>query len=181
MGRNYSPAGVEKIIGRLRSVREDPFIACDIIAAFPGESGEDFEETRLFCERAGFSWIHAFPFSRRPGTPAYNYGGRVNEREAGRRVAALTRLAHEGRRSYLDRWKGRELEAVVEAGKKRSGAFLSAVSENYLKLLVEFDSARIGNLPTPAPGSLIRCLVREEITKDKSFDALAGFSGLVQD
>ncbi|MCL2070310.1 MAG: tRNA (N(6)-L-threonylcarbamoyladenosine(37)-C(2))-methylthiotransferase MtaB [Treponema sp.] len=153
MGRNYTPSQIEQGIKRLRSVKDDPFLACDLIAGFPGESPAAFEETFAFCREAGFAWIHAFPFSRRPGTPAANFPQRVNEKEARRRVDLLTELARLGRAAYTRRWQGREVEAIVESGS--SDGFVTALSENYLKLRISYD----GNEAAPAPGSLIRCKV----------------------
>ena len=180
MGRPYAPHDIEKTLERFRSVRNDPFLACDIIAAFPGESEAEFEKTKVFCGKAGFAWIHAFPFSRRPGTGAYNLPERVNEKEAKRRVEILTSLAHKGRREYIERWKGREAEAIVEAGKRLSsvqgpaqgpGAFVPGVSENYLKLLIANNAC--SKEPLPLPGSLVKCRILEETPKDSRFDAFA--------
>ena len=163
MGRSYTPGDVEEAVKLIRSAKEDPFLACDIIAGFPGESADEFEETKELCERIGFAWIHAFPFSPRPGTAAYNFPNRVSERDAAKRVELLTGLARKGRREYLRRWEGKEVEAVVEkGGGSGSGSlpaglpdfFVSGVSENYLKLLI-----RCGEDPIPAPGTLVRCRI----------------------
>ncbi|MCL2602662.1 MAG: tRNA (N(6)-L-threonylcarbamoyladenosine(37)-C(2))-methylthiotransferase MtaB [Treponema sp.] len=167
MGRTYSPDDVEETVALLRSVRRDPFFACDIIAAFPGETAEDFEKTFALCERVGFAWIHAFPYSPRPGTAAYNFPEKVNDREAAQRVQRLTALARKGRQDYLSRWAGKEVEAVVETGVPAEG--LPAVSENYLKLLVT-----CGTEPPPAPGSLIRCrILAAPPLEDSHIDATA--------
>ena len=66
MGRFYEPEAVLGAIRRLREVKDDPFVACDMIAGFPGETEGHFLETYNFCVSAGFAQIHAFPFSRRP-------------------------------------------------------------------------------------------------------------------
>jgi len=175
MGRIYTPDDVERALKQFHSVREDPFLACDIIAGFPGESDAEFEKTFALCERAGFAWIHAFPFSRRPGTAAYDFPGKVSEREAVKRVERLTELARKGRRDYVNRWMGKDVEAVVEAGKGLCKGFAPVVSENYLKLLLS-----CGEAPVPVPGSLIRCriLQNSEIPpnsgpKTSRFDAQA--------
>ena len=159
MRRPYSAADVEKAAALLRSVRGDPFLACDIIAGFPGETEGEFEKTLELCGKIGFAWIHAFPFSPRPGTAAYDFPEKVNPRDAVRRVELLTDLARKGRRAYSGRWAGSEVEAVVEKGE--GGREVPAVSENYLKLLVA-----CGGEPVPAPGSLIRCRIRGDMADD---------------
>jgi len=169
MGRLYAPQDIEKAVALLRSVRGDPFVACDIIAGFPGETEEDFEKTVALCQSVGFAWIHAFPFSPRPGTAAYGFTERVSEKTAAKRVEQLTALARKGRRQYIDRWKGKEVEAIVESGKDAGQRMIPAVSENYLKLLVD-----CGKGPAPAPGSRIRCrILCEQLPENSRFDAMA--------
>ena len=176
MGRRYNPQDVEKTAAQLRKAREDPFLACDIITGFPGETDKDFEETVELCRKIGFAWIHAFPFSPRPGTAAFGFPGKVDEKIKTSRMKILTALARKGRLDYLRRWEGKEVEAVVESGGKLNGSykppcpgkagFVPAVSENYLKLLVFCADNQF-----PAPGSLIRCrILRPEGSR---FDALA--------
>ncbi|MDR1654672.1 MAG: tRNA (N(6)-L-threonylcarbamoyladenosine(37)-C(2))-methylthiotransferase MtaB [Treponema sp.] len=153
MGRNYGPETVEAAAARLRELRGDPFLACDIITGFPGEGERDFEETFELCRRIGFAWIHAFPYSPRPGTAAASMKPAVSEREAGKRVAALMELARQGRAAYIQRWLGRSVEAVCESGE--DSCFFHAVSENYLRLLCgsAFGEER------PLPGRAFMCRI----------------------
>jgi len=130
MRRPYSASAVIDAVARLRRARENPFIACDIITGFPGETAADFAQTLELCREARFAWIHAFPFSPRPGTEAWSMKPRVPERVAGERVAALTALAEENRREYAAYWVNRPLRAIVE--QSRSGGPLSVLTENYL-------------------------------------------------
>jgi len=173
MGRRYRRGLVLAAVEALRRVKGDPFIACDIIAGFPGETEADFAQTLDLGRACGFAWIHAFPFSPRPGTVAWSMRPRVPERISGERVEALTALAREGRAAYVRRWAGRELEAVLEEGEAgpvagdvpgdareapldaASGGDDSQVfrgtSENYLRL-------RIRGVPADLDrGSALRC------------------------
>jgi threonylcarbamoyladenosine tRNA methylthiotransferase MtaB len=152
MGRSYSPEEVEELAARLRSIKADPFLACDIITGFPGEGAGDFEKTFDFCRRLDFAWIHPFPYSPRPGTAAYTFTGAVPAETAVSRVEALLDLARQGRRNYLGRWIGKTVEALVE-GKDRPGDPPSALSDNYLRLLI---SPPGSVLPR---GSKIRCRI----------------------
>jgi len=167
MGRPYSPADIEKTVALLRGVRQDPFLAADIIAGFPGETECEFEKTHTLMEKLSFAWIHAFSYSKRPGTAAFGFSGDVSAKDAAKRVELLTSLARKGRLEYVQRWKGREVEAVVEAGVNLPKGLVQAVTENYLKVRVDY-----GEEKTPAPGSLIRCRIAE-IAETGSYDALA--------
>ncbi|MDR2258060.1 MAG: radical SAM protein [Treponema sp.] len=157
MGRVYGPEDVERGIQLLRSVKEDPFLACDMITGFPGETGAEFEKTAALCERAGFAWIHAFPYSRRPGTAAWNFGNPVPEREAVRRVGVLTDMARRGRREYTDRWLGRETGVIILGNHKKNTRRVQGLSDNYLRLLVRLPP---GGTPPPA-GAVLRCRIGE--------------------
>jgi threonylcarbamoyladenosine tRNA methylthiotransferase MtaB len=154
MGRAYTPQTVEQGAALLRSAKDNPFLACDIIAGFPGEGETEFGQTVDLCARTRFAWIHAFPYSKRPGTKAFSRRGSprnpVCERDITRRVETLTRLALQGRRNYAQGWLNRELSAVVEGGQFPAGQ-CRVVSENYLKLIVQCDKA-------PPPGSSLRCI-----------------------
>ncbi|MDR2398707.1 MAG: tRNA (N(6)-L-threonylcarbamoyladenosine(37)-C(2))-methylthiotransferase MtaB [Spirochaetaceae bacterium] len=175
MGRRYSPQEAEEGIHRLRVVKEDPFLACDIITAFPGETEEAFEETYDLCARNGFAWIHAFPYSPRPGTAAYTYPGAVGERLAAERVERFAALGRAGRQAYIRRWQGREVEAILEASSHPAASAAPAVSDNYLKLLVVF-----GDQSPPPGGSLIRCRIRpfsDTGEEHPRFDALGEYTG----
>jgi threonylcarbamoyladenosine tRNA methylthiotransferase MtaB len=160
MGRSYGPAKIGEGAALLRSAKDNPFLACDIIAGFPGETEDDFLQTLALCEKINCAWIHAFPYSRRRGTAAYSFGEgpggpagpSVCERETTRRVEALMRLAVKGRREYVRQWLGREISAVAEKGKTDGSGQCRAVSENYLKLLVNFSGE------PPQPGTSIRCI-----------------------
>ncbi|MDR2304831.1 MAG: tRNA (N(6)-L-threonylcarbamoyladenosine(37)-C(2))-methylthiotransferase MtaB [Treponema sp.] len=153
MGRNYGPETVEAAAARLRELRDDPFLACDIITGFPGEEERDFEETFELCRRIGFAWIHAFPYSPRPGTAAASMKPVVSEREAGKRVTALMELARQGRAAYVQRWLGRSVEAVCESGE--DSGFFRAVSENYLRLLCTSAPGE----ERPLPGRAFTCRI----------------------
>jgi threonylcarbamoyladenosine tRNA methylthiotransferase MtaB len=166
MGRRDVPEEIERNIAALRERKDDPFLACDIIAGFPGETPAEFEETRLLCERAGFAWIHAFPYSKRPGTAAALFRNPVSEREAAARVERLGALASSGRAAYIRRWLGRIVEAIPEKPDAAVPGFSAAVSENYLRLLVPHNGS-----PPPA-GKPVFCRIAPLPDKTGRFDAL---------
>jgi threonylcarbamoyladenosine tRNA methylthiotransferase MtaB len=174
MGRTYSPESIEEGINLLRSVKGDPFFACDIITGFPGETGGEFEKTYEFCRHMDFSWIHAFPYSPRPGTEAYHFKGQVCEREAVSRVKDLLDLARQGRRDYIRRWIGKKVDAVIEGKSpyngedKKNSPYVAALSDNYLRLLLPSG----GTEPLP-PGGVVPCRIR---TLDESRPDLSGTS-----
>jgi threonylcarbamoyladenosine tRNA methylthiotransferase MtaB len=166
MGRSYGHADVLGAVRTLRSVRHDPFIAADLIAGFPGETEADAAATRDFACECDFAWIHAFRFSPRPGTMAVSMPGHIPERVAGERVDALLEIGRSGRSSYIARWAGRELKAVLESD-------LCATSENYLKL-------KVSGLPeTARPGQEILCRIEASLPAgiDCDIDSFSLYTG----
>ncbi len=144
MARPYSAARVRQAVRDIRGVRDDPFLACDIIAGFPGETDEEFERTFGLLEELDFAWIHAFPFSPRPGTPAWDMRPRIPERVAGGRTARLIALAHRGKARYIERWTGRTVRMVIEGAAEEEP--VHGTTENYLKAAL-MEPARTTELP----------------------------------
>jgi len=99
----------------LRQSLECPAITTDVITGFPGETESEFAETLATCRSAGFSKIHAFPFSPRRGTPAAEMSDQVPKSLRSERVARLTELEAELRREYYNSLIGREVELLVES------------------------------------------------------------------
>jgi threonylcarbamoyladenosine tRNA methylthiotransferase MtaB len=134
MHRPYKAQQIIDAVEKLRAIKKHPFIACDIIAGFPNESEADFEETISMSKKCNFSWIHAFPFSARPGTEAYTMNNQIPKQIAKKRVQKLTELAKEQKQKYVQLCIGNEYSAIVE---KREGRDLRVVTENFLHLLVQ--------------------------------------------
>ena len=79
------------VVDKLRSLRPDIVFGADIIAGFPTETDEMFENSLEFIETANLTYIHAFPYSPRPGTPAARMP-QVDKRIARERAARLRAL-----------------------------------------------------------------------------------------
>ena len=89
MRRGYTRAGYLDAIQRLRIAMPDFAITSDVIVGFPGESVDDFEETRSLMEIAGFDNTFIFKYSPRPGTPAAEMNDDVCDDEKRRRNQVL--------------------------------------------------------------------------------------------
>lgn len=138
MRRTCDSAGILGAVSKLRSVRDDPFIAADIIAGFSGETEAEFTRTLEVCRECDLAWIHAFPFSPRPGTPAFDMKPMVPERIAGERVRALTALSESRHAAYIQRWAGRTVDVILEGSDTDTGPDVqrTGTSDNYLKLRI---------------------------------------------
>ncbi len=126
IGRKYSIEHVGYIINTLRKIKDDPFIACDVIAGLPGETDDDAEITYRFLCDNDFSAMHVFPYSPREGTPLYNSKLFVEERIRDERAQRLRALSNRQERFYIERQKGKKCEIVAEKD-------FSGTTGNYLK------------------------------------------------
>jgi len=91
-----------------------PALTTDVIVGFPGETEADFEQTLLACEAAGFSKIHAFPFSPRRGTPAASDPDPVPAEVRTARMERLAVLETELRERYLRSLQGSTTRVLIE-------------------------------------------------------------------
>lgn len=127
VGRKYSISHVEYIIKKLREIKDDPFIGCDVIAGLPGETEEDAEITYRFLEKNNFSSFHVFPYSPREGTPLFNSKLRIEERVRDERAERLRELSQRQSRDYIFRQNGKATEIIAEKnGEGTTGNYLKA-------------------------------------------------------
>jgi threonylcarbamoyladenosine tRNA methylthiotransferase MtaB len=177
MGRAYGPEDVERGAELLREIKGDPFLACDMITGFPGEGEGEFEKTLALCGKIGFAWIHAFPYSPRPGTVAWSFKERVSERDSARRADTLLDLARRGRREYVRRWIGKETEVIIEGENEKKPGFIQGVSDNYLRLLVHIPRGRA----RPSAGTALKCRIRELSPEEGGGEGLFDAAGIVEE
>ena len=113
MKRRHSRADALALVASLRTARPDVALGADLIAGFPTETNAMFENTLSLVADAGLAFLHVFPFSPRPGTPAARMppvaGPVVRARAARLRAAGDLALAR-----HLDRQVGRTVQGLVE-------------------------------------------------------------------
>ncbi|MDR2899901.1 MAG: tRNA (N(6)-L-threonylcarbamoyladenosine(37)-C(2))-methylthiotransferase MtaB [Treponema sp.] len=173
MRRRYTAQQVLHAIEKLREVKDDPFIACDIICGFPGEDDKAFDETFTLCEQAAFSWIHAFPFSPRPGTDAARLPHHVPERTSVLRVERLIQLAEKTREEYIKRNVGRCVDIIIENHAEKS-AYAAGITENYLRVSIPLSGNEVLKPGMTVRGKIISPFNSED-TDDARIDAAAAF------
>ena len=132
--RRYSIEHVEHIIERMRDAKDDPFIACDVIAGLPAEGEAEFRETYEFLKDNRFAAMHVFPFSPRPDTPLWGARDRAEERVRDERAKLLRELSGQLSDEYTARQKGRTLEVLLET---RKDGLWYGTTGNYLKVKVK--------------------------------------------
>jgi len=114
MNRWYTVAEYLEACDRIRAGLDRPAFTADVLVGFPGETASQFENTLATAERAGFTRVHVFPFSPRPGTAAWELPDRVDPMEVRERRAALSELAADLGQRYRAGLDGASERVVLE-------------------------------------------------------------------
>ena len=142
MGRPYTSGDFLAKVDQVRAALPRPAVTTDVLVGFPGESRAAFENTLRVCRQAGFSRMHVFPFSRRPGTPAAQMAGQVARAVLRARRASAGALGEELAAAYRESFVGGTAEVAVEEALPDGGA--EGVSERYVRVRI------LGPLPEGA-------------------------------
>jgi len=132
MNRPYSTADFRKKIEEIRTVMPDIAITTDVMVGFPGETEEMFAEAMKFIEEIGFSRLHVFAYSQRPGTPAAAMGNQVTKAEKETRSQRMIALGEKLAARYAANWFGRLQQVLVE--EKTGENWWRGHTDNYLEV-----------------------------------------------
>lgn len=133
MNRGYTTALYRGVVQSLAQAIPDICLGTDVIAGFPGESDEEFAETYRFIEGLPLAYLHVFPFSPRPGTPAATMTPQLHSRVIKERAEALRLLSEQKKNQYAAGFVGRELQVLVQ----RDAGGRKGLSRNYLPVLIQ--------------------------------------------
>ena len=114
MGRRTRQEEIRSVIRRLREKMSDICIRTTLIAGFPGETQEDFEETYRFVNEMEFDRLGVFTYSREEGTEAYGFSPQVPEEEKKRRSDELYELQQAVSYELSQTFVGKELTVIVD-------------------------------------------------------------------
>jgi threonylcarbamoyladenosine tRNA methylthiotransferase MtaB len=142
MGRPYTAELFRSLMVKISAVMPDAFIGADVIAGFPGETEAEFAETVRLLEELPFSDLHVFPYSSRPGTRAAGMPGHIPARIVTERAARMRSIATLKKRSFLERFIGRELDVLVQGGNDTSG-ICRGLSRNYISVSFPVEKLQI--------------------------------------
>ena len=145
MGRRYTTAFfADKLTYIRRAMGDGVFFGIDVMVGLPGETSELFDQTVRFLEQIRPAFIHVFPYSRRPGTPAASMPGQVGEEEKKRRVAVLEDLCARLHGEFVDLQRGKRVKVLFES-KEKDGS-MCGYSGNYIRVTRPFDPALSGRI-----------------------------------
>ncbi len=136
MRRRYTSERFANRIAKVRELMPDAFIGIDVITGFPGESEEDFQQSYNLLKRVKASFLHIFPFSERPGTPAVDMPDKVPSRISTERVERLEALSDKLHREFCAAMVGREADVLFESTIR--GGMMAGYTGNYVRVKIPY-------------------------------------------
>ncbi len=135
MRRRYDTARFAQSVGLIRECIRDPGITTDLIVGFPREGEAEFRQSREFAAGIGFSDMHIFPYSRRPGTSAHHFEGQVDAADKRPRVNQMLEIASRTSQEFRRRQLGQIRPVLWESCRESGGSRIwSGLTDNYIRV-----------------------------------------------
>lgn len=144
MRRRYTAERYRERIAKIRELMPDSFLGVDVIVGFPGEGEQEFMETYHLLEEVGASFLHIFPFSERPGTPAVSMPNKVQSRISTERVERLEELSAKLNRRFAERFLGQTREVLFES--TNHNGIMYGYTDNYLRVAAPYDASKVNTI-----------------------------------
>ena len=146
MRRVYTAQEYAQVVEQIRAAYGSRPVSftTDCICGFPGETTEDFEESCAFLKKIGFLKVHVFPYSRRSGTPAYDFPDQIHEREKQERSRRMNAVAEQVRCEALAAFEGTEDEVLLET--PLSGTLFTGYTRLYIPVVVSAPGCESGQI-----------------------------------
>jgi tRNA-2-methylthio-N6-dimethylallyladenosine synthase len=145
MNRPYSRERYLEIVDSLRKVVPDMYFSTDIIVGFPGETENDFEQSRELFEQVGYDMAYIFKYSIRSGTPAAVMGDQLSAEDKERRNQILLDILHKSSLSRNESLVGKVEDVLIEGPSKRGELFVGRTRGNRV-VHFEADERMIGEI-----------------------------------
>ena len=153
MRRPYTAEQYAAVADKLRAAfgAGNVSLTTDVIVGFPGETEEDFVQSLAFVTEQKFLKVHVFPYSRREGTPAYDYPGQLPEHEKEARSRRMTDAVEAVRGRLAQAMAGQQAEVLLET--PLSSTLFTGYTRQYLPVVV--------NAPGHQSGDILRVVLGE--------------------
>lgn len=135
MNRHYTTEEFRQVARSLMAAFPDAALTTDVMVGFPGETPEEFERSLEFVREIGFSRVHVFTYSPRPGTPAAKAPNQIPEPEKIHRSHVMIQACNLLRDAFASSYIGRQAEVLLET--RREDTMLEGYTSNYLPVVVE--------------------------------------------
>ncbi|MBE6143178.1 MAG: tRNA (N(6)-L-threonylcarbamoyladenosine(37)-C(2))-methylthiotransferase MtaB [Erysipelotrichaceae bacterium] len=143
MRRKYNKEQFLSTINKIKEAVPNIALACDVIVGFPGETEEEFVECMDFIKECGFHYLHVFPYSIRPGTPASKMENQIDPKIKNERVHRLISFGENLKEEYENKFIGKELNVIVETYNPKEKMY-HGYSDNYIDVKIRSEENILG-------------------------------------
>ncbi len=137
MHRPYTGSFFRDLIVKIKDQIPDAAIGVDTLIGFPGETERAFENTYSLIEKLPVTYLHVFPFSSRPGTPAAKYSQKVPSKIIKARCEKMRRLGNEKKHTFYKKFMGKTVEILIESKRDKATGLLKGITSNYIPVHVD--------------------------------------------
>ena len=160
MNRHYTTEEYAAGCEILRRYFDNPAITTDVIVGFPGETEEEFEETKAFLERIGFYEMHIFKYSRRAGTRADRMPDQIPDQVKSVRSEILLKLEKQMSKAYRESFLGRNKTVLLEEKTEINGReYMIGHTMEYVKAVVPYEE----NLKNKMAEGVLKGVLNDEV------------------
>ncbi len=173
MGRPYDVGFYANLVASIHAREPRTCLGADVMVGFPGETEEEFEETRRLLERLPLSYLHVFTYSPREGTPAAEMAGQVAHEVKLARNHVLHDLSEAKRAALAAAQVGEVLGVVLERevavidrsynGDGAGQLLMDGLSDNYLRVHVEAEEGLLGSIQRVRMVGAVEGVLRGEL------------------
>ncbi len=137
MHRPYTRDLFRQQVMAIHSRMPQAAVGADVLVGFPGEDDRAFANTARLLEELPLSYLHVFPFSRRPGTPACDYPDQIDTKIIKQRTARIRAIGREKKQAFLRKAVGHNANVLVETRRDAATGHLTGLTANYQRVVVE--------------------------------------------
>ena len=137
MHRPYRAEEFGHLVERIHHYLPEAAVGVDVLAGFPGETDDAFNNTFELIKALPITYLHVFPFSSRPGTPAAQFPDPVPTDIIKKRCHALRKLGLEKKIEFYRQQIGKTVEILVEERRERTSGLLKGLTSNYIPVLID--------------------------------------------
>ncbi len=137
MNRHYTAEEFRDKVMLIREYYPHPAITTDIIAGFPGETREDFEESKSFADEMKLFQMHIFPYSKREGTRAASMPEQLTMAQKQERVDELEAVDLKNSLEFIEYYEGRDVDVLAEEEiETDAGRFFVGHTDTYVRVAI---------------------------------------------
>ncbi len=136
MNRHYTAAEFGEIVSKAHKRLPDAALGIDVLVGFPGEDEQAFQNTYDLLSGLPLTYLHVFPYSRRPGTAAAKNKDQVATKIKDERVRRLRELGERKQQEFYKRFVGSRHRVLAESKKNKLG-LMRGFTENYIPVFFE--------------------------------------------